>query len=118
MFPKTLKKRAEFIKISRDGARAKTRSLISICLKSENLDTLTTVGYTASKKVGNAVKRNMAKRRLRSLVREHESEFCTGYFFVFIATSELVNTEYSVLKSDFLYCIKKSKERSDFVNTK
>lgn len=118
MLPKTLKKRAEFIKISRDGARAKTRSLISICLKTENLDTLAKVGYTASKKVGNAVKRNMAKRRLRSLVREYEPEFCSGYSFVFIATSELVDVEYSVLKSDFLYCVKKSKERSDFGHNK
>ena len=118
MFPKTLKKRAEFIKISRDGARAKTRSLISICLKSEDLDALPKVGYTASKKVGNAVKRNMAKRRLRSLVRECESEFRPGYWFVFIATSELVDIEYSILKSDFLYCVKKSKERSDFGNIK
>ena len=32
--------------------------------------TLVQVGFTASKKIGNAVRRNRAKRRLRALARE------------------------------------------------
>ena len=37
-------------------------------LHNQNLDNLTGVGYTASKKIGNAVKRNRIKRKLRSIV--------------------------------------------------
>jgi len=35
-----------------------------------DVKTLIQVGFTASKKIGNAVKRNRAKRRLRALARE------------------------------------------------
>jgi ribonuclease P protein component len=74
------------------------------------------VGYTVSKRVGNAVKRNRAKRRIRNLVREFSPEFVCGYYFVFMATSETPFAEYPKLKSDFVYCLRKSKERCDRAN--
>jgi ribonuclease P protein component len=70
------------------------------------------VGYTASKKIGKAVKRNKAKRRMRSLVREMAGEFEVGSSFVFVANLNTVNCKFSALKSDFLYCIKKSMKRA------
>ena len=81
---------------------------MSLCLKSSEDSSF--VGYTASKKVGNAVSRNFAKRRLRSLVQEFCQELDSGYFFVFIATRKTIALEFSQLKSDFLYCLKKAKE--------
>jgi ribonuclease P protein component len=113
----TIKKRAKFVEISRFGARAKTDNLISICHK--NSDNQMLVGYTASKKVGNAVRRNKAKRRMRSLVREMSAEqLYLGCSFVFIATNNTAHCDFEKLRADFMYCIKKSKERADKTSRK
>lgn len=108
MIPKTIKKRSVFLKVARDGYVAKTRNVVSICLKTENSDDAF-VGYTASRKVGNSVSRNFAKRRLRALVREFESEIAGGCMFVFIATRKTVESSFSELRADFLNSLRKAK---------
>ena len=68
----TMTKRADFIRASK-AMRKATKGLILQARKrapDETAPDLTRVGYTCSKKVGNAVKRNRAKRRLRAIVRE------------------------------------------------
>ncbi|MDR0744649.1 MAG: ribonuclease P protein component [Holosporales bacterium] len=105
----TIKKRAEFLKTCKFGSRAKTERLSVVCYKfGEGL----AVGYTASKKVGKAVKRNKAKRRLRSLVFATVPILKFGYRFVFIANSNTVDCKFSDLQSDFLYCVKKAMKRA------
>lgn len=72
------------------------------------LNNNTKIAYIASKKVvGNAVKRNRVKRRLRSLVREYSAIIPNNHLILIIASSKAYNIEYSLLKNDFLYCIKK-----------
>ncbi len=110
--PLTIKKRSEFLRIGRVGSRAKTSNAIVVCARSLVPDS-SMVGYTASKRVGNAVARNKAKRRLRSLVHCFESEFVPGVSFVFIATLDTAFGEFAKLKSDFLYCVRKAKERAN-----
>lgn len=64
-----LKKRREFLAASK-SAKAVTNSLI-LQERYRSDDSLSIgVGFTASKKVGNAVLRNRAKRRMRALARE------------------------------------------------
>ena len=110
--PLVFKKHSEFVRVGRVGSRAKTQNIISICMKRSPADPVI-VGYTASKKTGNAVARNLAKRRLRHLVRLTQSEFQTGFCFVFIATSNTKCCDFSILLSDFTYCIRKSMERAN-----
>ncbi len=62
----TLKKRSDFLRL-RSGKRYSTKSLVcqsKIIDDSENEQTAR-VGYTVTKKVGNAIIRNRIKRRLR-----------------------------------------------------
>ena len=63
-----LKKRQDFIAL-RTGKKAVRRAFVLQARLSENQDSLR-IGYTASKKIGNAVERNRAKRRLREAVRK------------------------------------------------
>lgn len=68
----TMSKRADFLRASKAMHRA-TKGLILQARKRQPDEVdpdLIRVGYTCSKKVGNAVKRNRAKRRLRAIVRE------------------------------------------------
>lgn len=79
-----LKRRADFVKM-RNASFFIRRPAFFLQAEKNNLDIIR-VGFTASKKIGNAVARNRAKRRLRALA------FLTlplyserGYDYVWIA---------------------------------
>lgn len=78
----TMTKRADFLRASKSVRKA-TKGLVLQARKRKPDETapeltrsklagpdLIRIGYTCSKKVGNAVARNRAKRRLRAIVRE------------------------------------------------
>lgn len=58
------------------------------------------VGFTATKKLGNAVKRNRAKRRLRALFCEYSDSLKDGTY-IFVAKSAIFDAPFSKLTSDF-----------------
>ena len=66
------------------------------------------LGFVASKKVGNAVKRNRAKRLLRSLVLKNEQNLLPGEY-IFIAKIEIFSKNFHTLQKDFKYAMKKLK---------
>ncbi len=66
------------------------------------------VGFTASKKVGNAVTRNRAKRRLRALAREVMADHAAGgQDYVLIARAETVTRSYALLKDDVVAALRR-----------
>lgn len=72
------------------------------------------VGYTASKKVGNAVKRNRAKRRLREVVRQVLwSKGERGHDYVLIARPATLDMTYDQLIRDFSWCLKRLNQSND-----
>ena len=62
------------------------------------------VGYTASKRVGNAVKRNRAKRRMRAAVAETLAFYGTpGTDYVLIGRAQTTcNTKFEELKDELI----------------
>ncbi|WP_458701710.1 ribonuclease P protein component [Sulfurospirillum sp. 1307] len=64
------------------------------------------VGFTASKKVGNAVKRARAKRRMRALFLEINSDLVDG-IYVFVAKDRMSQMSYVELKKGFLWSLKR-----------
>lgn len=67
------------------------------------------VGFTASRKVGNAVARNRARRRLRSVAREVLSHAEPGNDFVLIARPATVDRDYQALVTDLVAGLKRLK---------
>jgi len=60
-------KRADFVAASR--SRRVSRPAFTIQMRKSSVEDTIRVGFTCSKKVGNAVARNRAKRRLREIAR-------------------------------------------------
>lgn len=59
------------------------------------------LGVVASKKVGNAVKRNRAKRLLRELFRKNQYKIKKGHI-VLVAKKSIINSKWNILEKDFL----------------
>lgn len=107
----TLTKRRDFLAAAR-ARKAVTKGLIVQRRErkpDETPDAITRVGYTASKKVGNAVLRNRAKRRMRAVVRDVLGEHGAGASdIVLIARNgATVERPYDALRGDLEYALRK-----------
>ncbi len=95
----SLKKRAEFLFVREGQYRA--QGGIVIQMRKNPAHTTIRVGFTATKKIGNAVIRNRAKRRLRQLARQFLPQFgAVGYDYVFIARDSTVGRDWACLTQD------------------
>ena len=94
-----LKKRSEFLFV-REG-RYQARGGIVIQARENPDSNIIRVGFTATKKVGNAVIRNRAKRRMRSVALETLPKLGQrGIDYVFIARNSTTTTPYEALVGD------------------
>jgi ribonuclease P protein component len=91
-----LKLNREFQLVYRRGKSAHARNLVLFYLPSGEVRK---VGFTASKKVGNAVIRNRCKRRLRALFAEF-APYLNGGSFVWVAKESMNQATYETLKRD------------------
>ena len=106
-----LRKRAEFLRV-RSGKSLRRASCVIQARALDSIDpSRCRYGLTATKKIGNAVVRNRAKRRLRALAIEllPEHGHC-GWDYVFIARHCTAQIEHESLRRDVLRAIKKIHE--------
>lgn len=103
-----LKKRAEFVNVSKKGDFVATYGFILQYI--ENDLGIIRVGYTATKRLGGAVVRNRIKRRFRAIIQEFSAkiEVKTGYDLVLIGRTSGIERDFLVLKKDLSYAFKKA----------
>jgi len=80
----TVKKNHEFQRAYKKGKALVTRDLVIYVFKNKQSN-LCRYGITTSKKIGNAVTRNRARRVIREAFRAVEPSIRPGYDFVFVA---------------------------------
>ena len=58
------------------------------------------ISFVAKKKIGNAVKRNKIKRRLRNIINDAVNEISVkfNYSYLVIAKPTMLNNEYTIIK--------------------
>lgn len=95
-----LRKRPEFQAVFDEGHRASGRFLTVIARP--NALAIARLGIVASKKLGGAVQRNRAKRRIRDLFRRRRyGPLVAGYDIVVIPRRELLDAAFADLETDF-----------------
>ncbi len=93
----TIKKRSTFVMIRNEGSFLRGKNINIQILYNQNLEKSIGVGYTASKKIGNAVKRNKAKRIMRELARKIIINGKTNSYYVLIAKPSLLDEKFNDL---------------------
>lgn len=103
VFPRlnVMKKRADFVAASK--ARYQTAPSLTVQMRNrDDGDAAVRVGFTCSKKVGNAVARNRAKRRLREIARlDLQTLAKAGHDYVLIGKKNATATrEFEAMRAD------------------
>ena len=93
----TIKKRTTFVHIRDKGVFIRSKNINVQKLLNQDLDGKIGVGYTATKKIGNAVKRNKAKRIMRELAKKILIKGKTNTYYVLIAKLSILDTKFKTL---------------------
>lgn len=99
-YSQSLKKNHEFRRLYSRGKSALSPYLVVYCRR--NGRGVNRVGITVGGKVGNAVKRNLVRRRLRESYRRNEERFYTGYDLVFVARVKTGYARYRQIEDNLL----------------
>lgn len=99
-----LKKRSEFLYVANRNGKSPYAARPSVVIqmrKNPDRDIGINCGFTATKKVGNAVIRNRSKRRLRECANTYLPHLGkAGYDYVFIARDATPSVEWKTLCAD------------------
>lgn len=88
LFTTVIKSNKDFMKVYKKG-RYSANKLVSVYFL-PNKSPYNRIGITTSKKIGNAVQRNRAKRIIRAAYRKTEKLFPIGYDIIFVARRDII----------------------------
>jgi len=95
--PRRLRKRAEFLAVRAGEKRRGPFFMLEVLPRGEP-DEPPRVGFTVSKKVGNAVQRNRVRRRLKEAVRVHAAgDMKPGNDYVIVGRTEALHAPWGQL---------------------
>jgi len=108
----TLKHRKDFVLSNKFAKKIFSKNfIIQKYTNSDSIDLNLKFGFTATKKIGNAVTRNRAKRRMRALVirfvKEDINFFDNKSSYVLVAKSSLNKALFINLYSEMQQCLNK-----------
>ena len=95
----------EFRRLYSKGKSAVSPYFAVYCRKTNR--PVSRLGITTGVKLGNAVKRNRARRRIRELYRTNEHRLLPGYDVVVVARARVIYGRYPELERSFLQLMRK-----------
>lgn len=97
--PERLRKRAEFLAVRRGDKRRGRLFLLEVLDRGD--EGAPRVGFTVTRKVGNAVERNRIRRRLKEAVRlDAAGDMAAGKDYVIVGRSEILSVPFDDLKAE------------------
>jgi len=107
-----LRSRAEFVAVQERGRRVPSRNMTLLALP--NTHGVDRLGVIASRRLGGAVQRNAAKRRIREIFRSGEPDTpktSSSFDIVVIPRREVITTVFADLTSEFNAALRKLRPR-------
>ena len=99
--PQRLKRRAEFLRVAASGRRVATPGLV-LQARARGDAEPARLGFTVTRKVGNAVIRNRTRRRLKEAARlVLRSQPVAGVDLVLIGRDQTCERDFEALQQDF-----------------
>ena len=106
--PARLRKRAEFLAVRR-GEKRRGRFFLLEVLDRGDQDAAR-VGFTVTKKVGNAVVRNRIRRRLKEAVRVHAAgDMQPGNDYVIVGREDVLAAPFAEIKTELSRRLRKTR---------
>ncbi len=103
----TIRKRRDFLAANSAKRATTTGFILQVRARGDDVPEKR-IGFTVTKKVGNAVTRNRMKRRMRALAREVIPERgVAGADHILIGRVGQVERDYAAMKADLLYALRK-----------
>ena len=93
-----MRRRRDFARTRREGRAVAREAFVVHCLAVPGERRL--LGVVCGRRVGNAVARNRAKRRLREIFRAHPEHFRDGLWFVAVAKPAITAEDFRTLESE------------------
>ena len=94
-----IKKRSTFVDVRNNGKFVRSKSFNIQILHNNELDDKINIGYTATKRIGNAITRNKAKRRMRELARKVITKYGKKkFYYVIIAKIPILKMPFKTLE--------------------
>lgn len=100
-----LKQNHEFRRLYNKGKSAVSPYFVIYCRRTGR--PVNRLGITTGMKLGNAVRRNRARRRIRELYRTHEGRLLSGYDIVIVARTRVLYGRFGELEHSFDRLMKK-----------
>ena len=118
-----LKKRRQFLQVAASQRKWVTpgfvlqlnaRAAVGSATRDDQVRDTPRVGFTVTKRVGNAVVRNRVKRRLRAAAAEVVPSYASaGSDYVLIGRKQALERPFQSLTSDLKWALRKLDERAD-----
>ena len=109
-----IKNRKDYLAVAATGRRWVTPAFVLQTKESGDKESAPKVGFTVTKKVGNAVIRNRVRRRMKEAAREiFPLKARAGWKYVLIGRLSCVDMAYERIKSDLIWAFKKLEAEAD-----